>query len=124
MTNQPLNQCYCFGLLSTQLCYKLNILPVSQKTLSETDLKSLKDALKRCPEGTFDAAVEFRTSGDMDQVPKIVMGIVERYVEPEQQDLLKNKDRFALDLVRNAWDFSSITQLFQLFCTAIGAVRS
>ena len=74
---------------------------MSQKTLSETDLKSLKDALKRCPEGTFDAAVKFRTSGDMDQVPIIVMGIVERYVEPEQQDLLKNKDSFALDLVED-----------------------
>jgi 3-hydroxyacyl-[acyl-carrier-protein] dehydratase len=62
-------------------------------------MESLRDSLKRCPEGTFEAAVKFRTTGDMTQVPLIVMGIVERYIEPDQKELLSKDNSDELDLV-------------------------
>lgn len=72
---------------------------MSEQILSENQLESLKDALKRCPSGTFEAAVKFRTTGDMNQVPLLVLGIVERYIEPEQKTLLNQTNSDELDLV-------------------------
>ena len=45
----------------------------------------LKDLLKRCPPGTFEAAVAFRKNKDASYVEKIVMGIIDRHLEPDQQ---------------------------------------
>ncbi len=44
--------------------------------------------MKRCPEGTFEAAVEYRENSDPALVPTIVTGIIERFLEPEAKPLL------------------------------------
>ncbi|MEM9161307.1 MAG: phosphopantetheine-binding protein [Verrucomicrobiota bacterium] len=61
----------------------------------------LKDTLKRCSKETLDAALTFRKTGDASLVPTIVLGIVERFLDPEVIDLLKKGDdsvRFMEDL--------------------------
>ena len=50
-------------------------------TTVEEDLKEL---LKRCPPGTYEAALAFRKNKDIDQVEPIVMGIIDRHLEPDQ----------------------------------------
>ena len=50
----------------------------------------LKETLKRCSSGTLEAALEFRRTGDVSLVPKIVLGIIERSVEPDLVDQLRN----------------------------------
>ena len=55
------------------------------ESLSEQEIENLKDALKRCPEGTFEAAVKFRETGDASLVEPIVIGIIKRYLEPEMR---------------------------------------
>lgn len=52
----------------------------------------LRDALKRCSPATIDAAIEFRRTSAPELIPTIVLGIVERFVEPDQRVRLKHAD--------------------------------
>ena len=52
----------------------------------------LRDLLKRCPAGTFEAAIAFRVDNDVTQIEKIVLGIIDRHLEPEQREILSNSD--------------------------------
>lgn len=58
--------------------------------VSQEDL--LKETLKRCSPETIAAAMAFRQSGDSSLVPTIVLGIVERFLEPEVVDKLREGD--------------------------------
>ncbi|MEC8355537.1 MAG: phosphopantetheine-binding protein [Verrucomicrobiota bacterium] len=62
--------------------------PDSNSTVEE----DLKDLLKRCPPGTYEAALSFRNSQDINQVEPIVMGIIDRHLEPDQREILNNSD--------------------------------
>ena len=73
-------------------------LPIQQEfnqfTVSATEqsifsLEDLKETLKRCPEGTYEATVAFHESKDPAQVPIVVMGIIERHLESDQREVLK-----------------------------------
>ena len=62
---------------------------------TETNLsveEDLKDLLKRCPPGTYEAALAFRKDKDAGQVETIVMGIIDRHLEPEQREILAKAD--------------------------------
>ena len=52
----------------------------------------LKDLLKRCPAGTYEAALAFRQDKDFSQIETIVMGVIDRHLEPEQREILSNSD--------------------------------
>ena len=54
-----------------------------QSTLS---LEDIKETLKRCPEGTFEALKTFRENQDPEQIPVIVMGIIERHLEADSDN--------------------------------------
>lgn len=41
----------------------------------------LREALRRCSPDTIEAALVYRKSGDIAQVPAVVFGIIERFVE-------------------------------------------
>jgi len=61
----------------------------------------LKETLKRCSRETLDAALEYRKTGDVDRVPAIVLGIIERFLDPDVADKLRSGDkdvRFMEDL--------------------------
>ena len=47
--------------------------------LSETEQAGLKEGLRRCSPVTIDAAIRFREDGDLQAIPVIVYGILERY---------------------------------------------
>jgi 3-hydroxyacyl-[acyl-carrier-protein] dehydratase len=55
----------------------------------ETDEAALRESLKRCPPATVEAALAFRATRDPAFVPAIVIGIVERFVEPDLRPKLK-----------------------------------
>lgn len=61
----------------------LPVIDVPKKSLSEDEIENLRESLKRCPTGTFEAALAFRQKGDLAQVQVIVVGIIKRYLEPE-----------------------------------------
>ncbi|MGC9449882.1 MAG: phosphopantetheine-binding protein [Oceanipulchritudo sp.] len=58
-----------------------------------TNLKEeeLRESLKRCPERAIEAAIQFNQTRDPELVPTIVMGIIERFVEPEVRPLLREE---------------------------------
>lgn len=62
--------------------------------MATTNLKEeeLRESLKRCPERSIEAAIEFNQTRDPELVPVIVMGIIERFVEPDVRTLLRQED--------------------------------
>ena len=52
----------------------------------------LRDLLKRCPAGTYEAALAFREEKDVSKIETIVLGIIDRHLEPEQREILAKSD--------------------------------
>jgi acyl carrier protein len=48
-------------------------------------LDPLRDALKRCSPQTYEAACRFRRHRDVAEIPTIVRGVIERFVERERR---------------------------------------
>ena len=73
-------------------------LPINRQ-LSEEEEQTLKESLKRCPAGTFEAVKAFRENGELERIPEIVEGIAERFLEPEIRPLLKKGDNTRLSFL-------------------------
>lgn len=56
------------------------------------DETALRESLKRCSPSTFEAAVQFRKTGNPEHVPAVVIGVIERFVEPDLKTKLKEAD--------------------------------
>lgn len=65
---------------------------VAVAPLSDNERGDLADSLKRCSEETRQAAFEFRESGKLSLLPTIILGIIERFLEPEIRPKLKEGD--------------------------------
>ena len=48
-------------------------------TLTENDVADLKEGLRRCSPETIEAAIRYRETGDVNAIPTIVFGILDRY---------------------------------------------
>jgi acyl carrier protein len=71
------------------------------KPFGPDDESALHEALKRCSPSTFEAAVQFRKTGNAEHLPAVVIGIIERFVEPDLRIKLKDADddlRLTVDL--------------------------
>ncbi|HZP60068.1 MAG TPA: phosphopantetheine-binding protein [Opitutaceae bacterium] len=62
------------------------------KPFTPEDEAALTDALKRCSPATVEAAIKFRKTGDPAYVPPVVIGIIERFAEPDQRAKLREAD--------------------------------
>ncbi len=64
--------------------------------MSDADNKSIEseltELLKRCSPETIQAALQFRKNKDSSQIEKIVLGVIDRHLEPEQRKIFKNAD--------------------------------
>ena len=75
-----------------------NISPVapsiesSAKRFTAEDEAFLKDSLRRCSPASYEAAVQFRKTGNPEFVPAILLGIIERFVEPDLRPKLREAD--------------------------------
>jgi 3-hydroxyacyl-[acyl-carrier-protein] dehydratase len=49
------------------------------------DFDPLREALKRCPPPTYEAAARFRETRDTAEIPVIVRGVIERFVESDRR---------------------------------------
>ncbi len=56
------------------------------------DEVALRESLKRCSPSTFEAAVQFRKTGNPEHMPAVVIGVIERFVEPDLRVKLKDAD--------------------------------
>jgi 3-hydroxyacyl-[acyl-carrier-protein] dehydratase len=67
-------------------------LTLATKPFAPDDEVALREALKRCSPSTFEAAVQFRKTGNADHMPAVVIGVIERFVEPDLRAKLKDAD--------------------------------
>jgi acyl carrier protein len=66
---------------------------MSDKTISvEEELESLKETLKRCPEGTLEALLDFRQTKSKASLHEFLVGVLKRHVEPEFEGLLDQEN--------------------------------
>ncbi len=68
------------------------LFPAPPKAFATEDETALREALKRCSPSTFEAAVQFRKTGNPEHVPAVVIGVIERFVEPDLRMKLKDAD--------------------------------
>jgi len=54
--------------------------------LTDEQIKKVNHDFRRCREGTAEAIIKLRRSGDTALIPEILRGIVWRYVRPEARD--------------------------------------
>jgi acyl carrier protein len=66
--------------------------PASPKAFAPEDEAALREALKRCSPSTFEAAIQFRKTGNPEHLPAVVIGVIERFVEPDLRTKLKDAD--------------------------------
>ncbi|MDX2110354.1 MAG: phosphopantetheine-binding protein [Verrucomicrobiota bacterium] len=67
--------------------------PISSDLKTNFNETELREALKRCSPQTIEAAVTYRHTGNPDLVPTIVLGIIERFIEPEFRPVVReNRD--------------------------------
>jgi acyl carrier protein len=64
----------------------------SPKPFAPEDEAALREALKRCSPSTFEAAFQFRRTGNPEHLPAVVIGVIERFVEPDLRMKLKDAD--------------------------------
>lgn len=57
--------------------------------LTEEEKDALRRSFKRCREGTVEAIIELRQSGNPEHIPTIVRGIVWRYVQQETRPVVE-----------------------------------
>lgn len=67
-------------------------MPTTSKAFGPEDEATLRESLKRCSPSTFEAAVQFRKTGNPEHVPAVVIGVIERFVEPDLRTKLKDAD--------------------------------
>jgi 3-hydroxyacyl-[acyl-carrier-protein] dehydratase len=66
--------------------------PTPLKPFAPEDEVPLRESLKRCSPSTFEAAIQFRKTGNAEHVPAVVIGVIERFVEPDLRTKLKDAD--------------------------------
>jgi acyl carrier protein len=54
-------------------------------SLTQEETEQIRHNFRRCREGTADAIIDLRRTGDIELIPTIVRGIVWRYVREETQ---------------------------------------
>lgn len=62
----------------------------SPKSFTSEDEAHLREALKRCSASTYHAACQFRKTGHTKHLPAIVLGVIERNVEPDLRSKLRH----------------------------------
>jgi 3-hydroxyacyl-[acyl-carrier-protein] dehydratase len=76
--------------------------------------RCLRESLKRCSASTYEAVCQFRKTADPEHLPAIVLGVIDRYVEPALQARLKHPDdelRLAEDLGIDSLSMMEIVML-------------
>lgn len=66
--------------------------PFITKPVAPEDEAALRESLKRCSPSTFEAAIQFRKTGNPEHLPAVVIGVIERFVEPDLRTKLKDAD--------------------------------
>lgn len=87
---------------------------------SEKEAK-IRESLRRCSEATIQAALEFNRTGAKEQLLPIVLGILERYVEPDLRPKLRESGNADLRLIEDlALDSLTLMEIIILVEESLG----
>ena len=75
---------------------------------------ALREALKRCSADTIEKAVQFRKTADKSLLDDVVIGIIERFTEPEKRELLRSGND-QIDMVKDL-ELDSLTMVEIVLC--------
>ena len=75
---------------------------------TEDEIDDLRRSFKRCREGTIDAIINLRRTGDPSFIPEIIRGIVWRYVQPDAREVV---DRAAPETPLSSLGIDSLMML-------------
>ena len=67
-------------------------LEAASKPFSVEDESALRDSLKRCSPATIEAAIAYRKTNEASHLPAVIIGVIERFVEPDLRSKLKAAD--------------------------------
>jgi len=62
------------------------------KPLSVEEESTLRESLKRCSPATIEAAIAYRKTNEASHLPAVIIGVIERFVEPDLRAKLKEAD--------------------------------
>jgi len=101
-----------YGLKKNANCVQIQ--PMSSENFTSQDEETLREALKRCSPETIENAVAFRKTGDKSLLDSVVIGIIERYAEPEKRELLHSGNDL-IDMVKDL-ELDSLTMVEIVLC--------
>lgn len=101
-----------YGLKKDAIC--VQIPSMSSENFTSQDEETLREVLKRCSPETIENAVAFRKTGDKSLLDSIVIGIIERYAEPEKRELLHSGNDL-IDMVKDL-ELDSLTMVEIVLC--------
>lgn len=82
---RAVNRFFC----GINVCSCIKLCQMSEfKPVSESEGEQLQDTLKRCPEGTFEALLEYRSSGNLDALSTFLIGCIKRHTDEEYESCL------------------------------------
>lgn len=64
----------------------------ARKPFTVEDESALRDSLKRCSPATIEAAIAYRKTHEASHLPAVIIGVIERFVEPDLRPKLKQAD--------------------------------
>lgn len=62
------------------------------KPMTVEDESTLRESLKRCSPATIEAAIAYRKTNEASHLPAVIIGVIERFVEPDLRAKLKEAD--------------------------------
>ncbi|MCF3652139.1 phosphopantetheine-binding protein [Synoicihabitans lomoniglobus] len=62
------------------------------KPFTVEDESALRESLKRCSPATIEAAIAYRKTQEASHLPAVIIGVIERFVEPDLRPKLKEAD--------------------------------
>ena len=58
------------------------------KTVTDEEMEDFEETLKRCPDGTLNALLQYRETKDLDALNTFLLGCIKRHTDKEYYDLL------------------------------------
>lgn len=87
---------------------------MNSQNFTPEDEANLREALKRCSPETIENAVKFRQTLDKSLLDSVVIGIIERFTEPEKRALLYSGND-QIDMVQDL-ELDSLTMVEIVLC--------
>jgi acyl carrier protein len=67
-------------------------LVAASKPFTAEDETTLRESMKRCSPATIEAAIAYRKTHEVSHLPAVIIGVIERFVEPDLRPKLKEAD--------------------------------